>query len=114
MTVGKAQNGSPIVPSSAEPIGQGGILVTPVWLRFFNNLVGSPLPILPISLTASPFAYTAAARGFVTISGGTVSNVTLTRANTMIPVSGSTVPVMNGDIVTVAYSVAPTLSFVPG
>jgi hypothetical protein len=59
VTTSKAQYGSPIVPSSAEPIGQGGILVTPVWMRFFNNLVGSAQPIVSIATTGSPFSYTA-------------------------------------------------------
>ena len=36
----KAQFGTAIVPSSGEPIVVNGTYVAPVWLRFFNNLVG--------------------------------------------------------------------------
>lgn len=35
-----AQFGTAIVPSSGEPIVVNGSYVAPVWLRFFNNLVG--------------------------------------------------------------------------
>lgn len=41
MTVSNAQYGTPIVPSSGEAIVTNGSYVAPVWLRFFNNLVGS-------------------------------------------------------------------------
>jgi hypothetical protein len=41
MTDNKAQNGTPIVPSSGEPIVSNGSYVAPVWMRFFNNLVGT-------------------------------------------------------------------------
>lgn len=36
----KSQPGTPIVPSSGEAIVVNGSYVAPVWLRFFNNLVG--------------------------------------------------------------------------
>lgn len=109
----KAQNGVPVVPSSAEPIVMNGTFVTPVWLRFFNNLIGSSQPILSVIPTGSPFSYTAAARGSLSVSGGTVAGVTLNRAGTIIQATSSMVPVMNGDVVTVTYSVAPILSFIP-
>jgi hypothetical protein len=41
MTDSKAQNGTPIIPSSGEPIVVNGSSIAPVWLRFFNNLVTS-------------------------------------------------------------------------
>jgi hypothetical protein len=40
-TVGNAQPGTPIVPSSGEALVINGSYVAPTWLRFFNNLVGS-------------------------------------------------------------------------
>lgn len=112
MTLGKSPTRA-IIPSSAEPIGQGGVLVTPVWLRFFNNLVGTSQPILSVTPTASPFAYTATAKGYLSISGGTISGITLLRSRVTIPVSGSLIPVQNTDVVTLTYSVSPTLSFIP-
>jgi hypothetical protein len=82
-------------------------------MRFFNNLVGSAQPIVSIATTGSPFSYTASGRGFVTVTG-TVSGATLKRASTTIDVSPSTIPVMNGDVVTLTYSVPPVVSFIPG
>jgi lysophospholipase L1-like esterase len=65
-----------------------------------------------ITLGASPYAYTAQAAGIVAVSGGTVSAITLTR-NSVVVWSASTfsdlVPVCLGDIVTVTYTVAPTM-----
>lgn len=112
MTLGKSPTRA-IIPSSTEPIGQGGVLVTPVWLRFFNNLVGTSQPILSVAPAGSPFAYTATAKGFLSISGGTVSGIALLRARVTIQISGSMIPVQNGDVVTLTYSVAPILSFIP-
>jgi hypothetical protein len=83
-------------------------------MRFFNNLVGSAQPIVSVATTGSPFSYTASGRGFVTVTGGSVSGATLKRAGTTIDVSPSTIPVMNGDVVTLAYSVPPVVSFIPG
>jgi len=39
--VDKSQPGTPIVPSSGEPIVVNSSYVAPVWLRFFNNLVST-------------------------------------------------------------------------
>lgn len=106
---------TPIVPSSQQPmVGDGG-RVTPPWLRFFNVLAGiAPSAIAPVDVGASPFAYTAGGSGTLRVSGGTVSSITLTRSG-MTVAFGTTasVPVANGDVVTIAYSVKPTISFIP-
>lgn len=41
MATDKSQPGTPIVPSSGEPIVVNGSYVAPVWMRFFNNLVST-------------------------------------------------------------------------
>lgn len=77
---------------------------------------GSSAAIASITVGASPFAYTAPAAGSVLIVGGTVSAVTLKRGSPAAVAVGATagsVPVSAGDIVTVTYSAAPTMSFVP-
>ncbi|MHB8915933.1 MAG: polysaccharide deacetylase family protein [Thiobacillus sp.] len=68
----------------------------------------------PIAITvgASPFAYTAPYGGSVSISGGTVSSVTVTRNSVVVYTSAladNIVPVRTGDIVTVTYTAAPTM-----
>lgn len=77
---------------------------------------GSTGAIAAITVGASPFSYTAPAAGNVLIVGGTVSAVTLKRGSPSAVSVGATagsVPVSAGDIVTVTYSGAPTMSFVP-
>ncbi|MGV0128854.1 hypothetical protein [Burkholderia gladioli] len=77
---------------------------------------GSSAAIASITVGASPFVYTAPAAGTVLIVGGTVSAVTLKRGSPSAVSVGATagsVPVSAGDIVTVTYSGAPTMSFVP-
>ncbi|WP_186267814.1 hypothetical protein [Burkholderia gladioli] len=77
---------------------------------------GSSGAIASITIGASPFSYTAPAAGSVLIVGGTVSAVTLKRgapAAVSVGATAGSVPVSAGDIVTVTYSAAPTMSFVP-
>lgn len=65
-----------------------------------------------ITVTASPFAYTATYGGSVTVSAGTITSVTLTRASTVVWSSALTadvIPVRAGDVVTVTYTAAPTM-----
>lgn len=104
-----------IVPSSAQPIARNGGFVTTEWQRFFNALVQAPESIAEVDVGASPFDYTASASGFLAVSGGTVSAITLTR-NTSSAATGVTaglVPMFQGDIVTITYSGLPTVSFIP-
>jgi hypothetical protein len=104
----------PTVPQSGQPIADPKGLVTQVWQRFFGALVGPAAPIVAVVVSASPTTFTASDSGSVVISGGTLTSVTLNRAGTTISF-GTTrvVPVANGDLVTVAYSVAPTINFLP-
>lgn len=70
--------------------------------------------IASITVGASPYAYTATARGSVNVNGGTVSGITLTRGATTINLSTSGLfQVATGDVLTVTYTGAPTMNFVP-
>ena len=77
------------------------------------NTAGAAVSALTVG--ASPYAYTAASRGSVAVSGGTVSALTITRGGVVVPTGevAGMVPVMNGDIVTVTYTAAPTMNFIP-
>lgn len=106
-----------IVPSSAQPIADKTGNVTQYWQRFFNNLLGvaSPTPIVPVTVTASPFSFTAPSWGSVTVSGGTVSAISI-RRNTTTAATGVTagvLPVAQNDVVVVTYSGLPTMNFIP-
>jgi len=68
-----------------------------------------------ISVTASPFTYTAPYTGLVTITGGTVSVVSNNNSSAganIFNYSGA-YPITAGDQLTVTYSSAPTMAFFP-
>lgn len=104
---------SAIVPSSQQPIADASGNVTTPWVRFFNALVANPGPISAVSVTGSPFTWTASQAGTLMSSGGTITGGSMTRSGTTIPLSGNAVVVANGDVIVLEYSSAPTLNFVP-
>jgi hypothetical protein len=88
-----------------------------VWYLFLAGLWGGQPPQAEssVTLTGSPFIYTAARRGFLIIQGGTVSLVQFTRSTTPYSL-GSTqgaFPLSQGDSITITYTGAPTVTFVP-
>lgn len=91
--------------------GDDGLL-TLAWWMFFNTFVSKPLPESVITVTSSPFSYTAQAKGQVLVQGGTVSSIVLKRINshTLGFVDGL-VQVGQGDIVTVTYTGLPNMVF---
>ena len=86
---------------------------------FFGSLTSaSKAGLTPIAITvgASPFAYTATATGSVAVSGGAVTNMTLTRGGTVVwntTLSSDVIPVTLNDVVTVTYTTAPTMNELP-
>lgn len=104
------------VPSNNPPFADDNGRVSQPWFYFLQSLSGPGEPIAAITLGASPFDYTANSNGNVIVSDGTVSAITLTRGITVIilPFTSGVVPVRQGDIVEVTYSVLPTINFVPG
>lgn len=105
------------VPSSQDAlvVPQTG-LVTPAWLRFFTLLLAQPGPVATIALTGSPFSFTASVKGTAFVSGGTVSLIQITRSRVTMTTgqTSGNVPLAQGDVLIVTYSVAPTIKFVPG
>lgn len=72
--------------------------------------------VKPITVTASPFTYTAPSNGIVIVSGGTLSALTFSRDGTTFIAVGFTsgiIPVRKKDLVRATYTVAPTMNFVP-
>lgn len=86
------------------------------WYRLLQALhLGTP-PAAEASVTVagSPFAYSAHAGGYLLVTGGSVSSITVTRTgqhNTGM--TNGIFPVAQGDIVTITSSVAPSVVFVP-
>lgn len=73
----------------------------------------SPDALASVTLTGSPYAYTAQQPGQLFVNGGTVSAVTLTRAGTTVNAPAAGCYLTPGDTITVTYTVAPTVTFVP-
>ena len=72
--------------------------------------------VQPVTVGASPFAFVAPQAGMLSISGGAVTPfTTLTRgvATVTLGLIDGLVPVNFGDVVTVTYTVLPTLYFIP-
>ena len=127
-TQGQAQTG----PPSSVMAGQYGSSYFGVSVNAAGDLIttsgaGSstgalttpPGPVLavgvytsPVSLGASPYVYTAPTAGIVTVTGGTVSALTLTHAGhvTSVTTNPATLYVSVGDMVTITYSAAPTVT----
>lgn len=78
----------------------------------------SDTPITPassVTLTGSPFDYLATADGLVVVTGGVVSAINYGRNGTFtaLGITAGLIPMKLGDVVRIAYSVAPTVSFIP-
>jgi len=104
-------------PTYTQPISNG-TNTQPSWYRFFQAIhIGTPPQAeSSITVTASPFTYTASMGGFVIVHGGTVSQISFSRTSGTSYITGQTTgtfPVSAGDSVIVTYSGLPTITFVP-
>ena len=90
--------------------------ITIVWYRFFQAVNdGTPSGgEVPVTLTASPFTFTAPSHGFVILRGGVVSAVQFIR--TVTTLTGQTAgifPLSRNDQLIVTYTGLPAMLFVP-
>jgi hypothetical protein len=103
------------LPSIQNPfVSSQGIIQQP-WIGFLATLVSAPGPIVALKLDGSPFSYTASQNGSLSVSGGGVSAISVSRANTSVPVgtTAGLIPLSQGDTVELTYSAAPTVNFLP-
>lgn len=72
-------------------------------------------PVQSVTLTGSPFTYTAAFDGTIVLTGGTVSAIALIRqgASVATGLSAGLFPLSRLDQLQITYSVAPTMTFLP-
>ena len=103
------------IPSLSGPAVDTNGRFTQPWTGFFSRLAAAPGGVQAISPTASPFAFVAPADGMLISTGGAGLGLTLTRGRSTIPLAagGGLIPLSQGDTVTLTYSVAPSLHFVP-
>lgn len=84
------------------------------WAGLFRGL--APGNVVPLTLDPSPYLYSAPAKGFVLISGGTVSLIRFSRDGVTYYATGETAgqfTLSAQDFLEVTYTVAPTMTFVP-
>lgn len=103
------------VPNYEVPLNPKG-QTHQAWYRFFQGVFQGQAPSneVAIQLGPSPFSYTAPAKGFVILKGGTVTGVQFTRSVTTLTGQTSGVfPLNQGDVLTVSYSGFPSMLWVP-
>jgi hypothetical protein len=86
------------------------------WYRFFSGVYQGTPPAneSKVTLGASPYAYQAPAKGFVILSGGSVSAVQFTRSVTTLTGQTSGIfPLNQGDVLTITYASLPVAVWVP-
>ena len=88
------------------------------WYRYFTqNEVGTP-PSAEIAITvnASPLSFTDPSKGFVIVSGGTVTSIMFSRTANVFYLTGETAgvfPMAQNDILKVTFTAAPNMVFIP-
>ena len=102
-----------ILPNLKSALVNAKGFVLQPWISFFQQFTQAPSQVIDLNVTASPFSYTAVEPGILVLSGGTISTITLTRGNTTVTITGSFVPLAIQDMVTITYSVLPTVQFFP-
>ena len=103
------------VPTYEQPVMMDKV-TSAIWYRYFqaNGLGQPPDNESVVKVTASPFTYTAARKGFMIVTGGTVSLIQIGRV--AFYSTGQTVgtfPLAQGDMLKVTYSGLPTMTFFP-
>jgi hypothetical protein len=102
-------------PSGDQPVVDDKKRLGQTWHGFFAGLVAKAPPIAPVTVGVSPFAYTASTFGFLHVTGGVVSAISLTRAAVVLAtgLTSGFIPMAQGDIVKITYTGKPTVNFVP-
>jgi hypothetical protein len=88
------------------------------WYRYLqqNELGTPPSGEIAIAITGSPFSYQAPQKGFVILSGGTVSAVAFSRTTGIFYATGQTsgvFPMSQNDILKITFSGKPAIIFIP-
>lgn len=103
-------------PTYEEPLTTGKN-TTASWYRWFQNIDNGIPPSSEVTVTVggSPFTYTAPSKGFVIVTGGTVSAIAFSRTAGTFYGTGQTAgtfPLSAGDKLKVTFSATPSLVFV--
>ena len=112
------------LPVPAAPmVGPAGV-ATHVWRYFFQQVLtrtggasGNDFgPPSSVTLTTSPFVFTAPAAGTLFLSGGGIVALTIARGGVGFPTGSfyGAFPMAQGDTTTIRYVRAPAAVFFPG
>ena len=105
--------GLPATQQAVDPKSGGWISFWYQWAVRISQL-SAERPIAAITPDVSPLTYTASTIGNFLVSGGTVSGVVLSRSGVNVTCQENQfIPMAANDAVTVTYSVAPTITFIP-
>jgi hypothetical protein len=102
------------VPKSDAPIAdlQTG-RVTRAWYLSLISLF-QILQERTVTVGASPFSFVASDSGNLLVAGGNVSQIALQRVGSYVTgLTAGFIPVSEGDVVTITYTVAPSVVFFP-
>jgi hypothetical protein len=103
---------SPTLPMSDPKTGK----MASIWYQWVARIsqLTAERPFAVVTVGASPFTFTASTIGHIILQGGTVSSIVLERSGVQINCQENQfVPMAANDTVTLAYSVAPVMIFVP-
>lgn len=105
------------LPQFGQPLAAGNV-TNKDWYFFWAGLWRGLAPELesPVTLTGSPFTYSAPRRGSLIVSGGTVSQIRFSRDGNTFYNTGATSGMFTlsaADRIEITYSVTPTVTFVP-
>jgi hypothetical protein len=106
------------MPNYPVPLMEGSMTGRD-WYRFWGGLFRGlpPENVAPVTLTGSPFVFSAERRGSLIVNGGTVSNLSFSRDGgttyyTIGAVAGMFL-LNASDLLKITYSAPPTVTFVP-
>jgi hypothetical protein len=119
--VTQAANESPVIPPRGlyprTPGAAGQVLLSagPSNEAQWGSVLSVASPAVLVTLTASPFTFTAPSNGALVVAGGTVSAIQYKRAPNTVPlgvIAGQFV-IAATDQITITYTAAPTVVFIP-
>ena len=106
------------MPTYQDPLDPKGV-TSRTWYSFWTGLLkGQPTgPAAAVVVGPSPFSYVAPSGGTLVLSGGTTTQVRISRDGANYFVTGLTAglfPMAQGDTLEITYTVgAPTATFLP-
>lgn len=114
---GFPQISAPFVDPNTGQIHQTWLqLLIALFQRTGGNSGNLPNAIVTVTVTASPFVYTASVSGHIWIEEGTYADVTITRGGVTVSsgkVTRGIFPMSPNDVLTVTYgSFTPTIYFI--